>query len=75
MELNVLRMTVMYNLRYTFDIIMRVLYVRLLRESEIHILWTPFFFVMKCFIDPVCKKPHFITILNGFLRQKRKNVN
>lgn len=44
MELNVLRMTVMYNLRYTFDIIMRVLYVRLLRESEIHILWTPFFF-------------------------------
>lgn len=45
MELNVLRMTVMYNLRYTFDIIMRVLYVRLLRESEIHILWTLFFFL------------------------------
>lgn len=32
----------------------------------------PFFFVMKCFIDPVCKKLHFITILNGFLRQKKK---
>lgn len=45
MELNVLRLTVIYNLRYTFDIIMRVLYVRLLRESEIHILWTPLFFL------------------------------
>lgn len=68
-----LRMTVIYNLRYTFGIMMRVLYVRLLRESEIHILWTLFFFfVMKCFIDPVCKKLHFITILNGFLRQKKK---
>lgn len=29
---------VMYNLRYMFDIIMRVLYVRLLRENEIYIL-------------------------------------
>jgi len=49
---------VMYNLRYMFDIIMRVLYVRLLRENEIYVLSDScgLFLVMKCFIDPVVQE-------------------
>lgn len=49
---------VLYNLRYMCDIIMKVLYVRLLRESEIDLLSDSYglFLVMKCFIDPVMQE-------------------
>ena len=66
---------------HLFALVMRVLYVRLLRESKMYILSDScgLFWVTKCFIGPVVQEATYIlyliivvTIPNGRLRQKTK---